>query len=160
MLVSCPYTLHNYQNSPWEQVVFDRGEWLCGTLRNYNSPYQSWTLQKERKWELVSAFQKSIRRGDKVIALRLISAMESMPTEHAYFWRRLCVIACEDVGPADDCLAAFVIACATSLRKNTEPSSHDRLVADKSVCGADNSNVGGSHTGRGPGGPGRSRRRS
>jgi hypothetical protein len=30
-----------------------------------------------------------------------------------YFWRRLCVIACEDVGPADDTLAAFVVACAT-----------------------------------------------
>jgi MgsA AAA+ ATPase C terminal len=70
-------------------------------------------LGKERKWELVSAFQKSIRRGDKKVALRLVSAMDSMPEEFAYFWRRLCVIACEDIGPADDTLAAFVVACST-----------------------------------------------
>ena len=36
-----------------------------------------------------------------------------MPEEYAYFWRRLCVIACEDVGPADDVLASFVVACST-----------------------------------------------
>jgi hypothetical protein len=47
------------------------------------------------------------------MALRLISAMDSMPEQYAYFWRRLCVIACEDVGPADDTLAMFVVACAT-----------------------------------------------
>ena len=32
--------------------------------------------------------------------LHLLSAIEGMPEEYAYFWRRLCVIACEDVGPA------------------------------------------------------------
>ncbi len=77
------------------------------------APPREFALRKERKWELVSAFQKSIRRGDKVMALRLASAMDSVPEEYAYFWRRLCVIACEDVGPADDVLASFVVACAT-----------------------------------------------
>jgi len=47
------------------------------------------------------------------MALRLLSAIESMPEEYVYFWRRLCVIACEDVGPADDVLASFVAACST-----------------------------------------------
>jgi len=70
-------------------------------------------LAKERKWELVSALQKSIRRGEKEMALHLLSAIDAMPEEYAYFWRRLCVIACEDVGPADDVLAAFVVACST-----------------------------------------------
>ena len=125
MLSTCPHTLHNYQNSAWGHAMFEGWECLCGSLRNYDAPYDTWTFEKERKWELVSAFQKAIRRGDKWIALRLIAAMQSMPTERAYFWKRLCVIACEDIGPADDCLAAFAIACAASVRKNAEPSSHD-----------------------------------
>jgi replication-associated recombination protein RarA len=53
---------------------------------------------------LVSAFQKAIRRGDKVMALPLVSAMHSLPEEYGYFWKRLWVIACEDVGLADDTL--------------------------------------------------------
>jgi hypothetical protein len=86
---------------------------LTTNLRDYEAPCRSLAINAERKWELVSAFQKSIRRGDEQMALRLISAMDSMPEEYAYFWRRLCVIACEDVGPADDVLASFVVACAT-----------------------------------------------
>jgi hypothetical protein len=85
MLITCPYTLHDYQNSAWRKSVFEGWEGLCVSLRNYNAPYGTWTFENERKWELVSAFQKAIRRGDKWVALRLISAMESMPTERAYF---------------------------------------------------------------------------
>lgn len=105
--------LLHYQQSRWGDPVLERWASLCVGLRDYEVPGRGWAIAKERKWELVSAFQKSIRRGDKQMALRLISAMSSMPEEHAYFWRRLCVIACEDIGPADDVLATFVVACAT-----------------------------------------------
>jgi hypothetical protein len=87
--------------------VSERWVSLCDGLREYQAPHRGLAIAKERKWELVSAFQKSIRRGDKQIALRLVSAMDRMPTEWAYFWRRLCVIACEDIGPGDDTLTAF-----------------------------------------------------
>lgn len=86
---------------------------LCAGLRDYEAPRRSLVISKERKWELVSALQKSIRRGNKQVALCLVSAMDGMPDEYAYFWRRLCVIACEDVGLADDVLASFVVVCAT-----------------------------------------------
>jgi hypothetical protein len=86
---------------------------LCDALRQYDAPSARLVLARERKWEMVSALQKSIRRGDKEIALHLLSAIDGMPEEYAYFWRRLCVTACEDVGLADDVLAAFVVACAT-----------------------------------------------
>ena len=60
----------------------------------------------------------AISRGDKAMALHLASAMYNMPGEGAYFLRRLCVIACEDVGPADDILTSFVIACAAEASVN------------------------------------------
>jgi hypothetical protein len=94
-------------------TVSERWVSLCDGLREYQAPPRGLAIAKERKWELVSAFQKSIRRGDKQIALRLISAMDSMPTEYPYFWRRLCITACEDIGPADETLAVFVLACST-----------------------------------------------
>jgi replication-associated recombination protein RarA len=103
------HELLSYPKSRWNEAVSNRWVSLCASLRDYEAPCKSVTINKERKWELVSALQKSIRRGDKQAALRLISAMDSMPEEYAYFWRRFCVIACEDVGPADDncCPRAF-----------------------------------------------------
>jgi hypothetical protein len=44
-----------------------------------------------------------------------------------YFWRRLCVIACEDVGPADDVLASFVVACSTVFPPKKTGSENYRL---------------------------------
>ena len=85
---------------------------LCDGLLAYKAPPKSLTLSPRRKWELVSALQKSIRRGDCDSALTALSAMDGIPHEYPYFWRRLCVIACEDIGFADDELATFVIACS------------------------------------------------
>jgi hypothetical protein len=117
-----------YPESRWGEAVSERWVSLCAGLREYRASPRGLAIVKERKWELVSAFQKSIRRGDKQIALRLVSAMDRMPTEWAYFWRRLCVIACEDVGPADETLAAFVIACSTIFPpKKTGPQNYDLL---------------------------------
>ncbi len=78
------------------------------------------SVVRNRKWELVSAFQKAIRRGDWETTSSVISAMEASPEEYRYFWKRLCVIACEDVGPADDVLVKFTLACcSTFCRKST-----------------------------------------
>jgi hypothetical protein len=120
--------LSGYREFRSGEAVSERWVSLCAGLRDYQAPSRSLAIKKARKWELVSAFQKSIRRGDKQIALRLISAMDGMPTEYAYFWRRLCVIACEDIGPADDTLAAFVVVCSTVfLPKKTGAKNYDLL---------------------------------
>jgi MgsA AAA+ ATPase C terminal len=105
--------LLGYTRSSWGIRASERWVSLCTGLRDYRPPCRTLEINKERKWELVSAFQKSLRRGDKAMALRLVSAMDNMPEEYAYFWRRLCVVASEDVGPADDEFASFVIACAS-----------------------------------------------
>jgi|SRR5271157_549633 len=122
------HELLKYPQNTWGHPVSERWEALCLGMRDYQSPCRSFAINKERKWELVSAFQKSIRRGDKPMALRLVSAMDGMPEEYAYFWKRLCVIVCEDVGPADDTLASFVVACATVFPpKVTGSKSYDLL---------------------------------
>lgn len=128
MLDRCFQELLCYQDFRWGQAVSERWMSLCDGLRDYRAPDKSLTIEKERKWELVSAFQKAIRRGDKHIALCLVAAMDSLPTEWAYFWRRLCVIACEDIGPADDTLAAFIVACSTIFPpKKTGGKNYDLL---------------------------------
>src|SRR5713101_9412864 len=120
--------LLSYPESRWGDTASNRWVSLCTGLRDYQAPCTSVAINKERKWELVSAFQKSIRRGDKQMALGLISAMDSMPEEYAYFWRRLCDIACEDVGPADDNLAAVGVACATVFTpKKTGNKNYDLI---------------------------------
>src|SRR5947207_13706787 len=73
---------------------------LCSSLSKYQPPSGDVVIKKERKWELASAFQKAIRRANKATALRLISGIANMPDQYGYFVRRMCVIACEDVGPA------------------------------------------------------------
>jgi hypothetical protein len=105
--------LYRYPEVMWATRASDKWVSLCDALRQCDAPLGRLVLAAERKWELVSALQKSIRRGEKQMALHLLSTIDSMPEEYAYFWRRLCVIACEDVGPGDDVLASFVVACAT-----------------------------------------------
>ena len=119
--------LLGYPANRWGAVPSSRWLSLCADLRDYQPPSPTLMIDSERKWELVSALQKSIRRGDKEMALRLISATNGMPDECAYFWRRLCVIACEDVGPADDVLASFVIACSTVFPPKKTGSGNYKL---------------------------------
>jgi hypothetical protein len=105
--------LLQYPEKFWAIPPTNRWASLCAELSRYQPPISEWVLQnRERKWELVSAFQKAVRRGDKATALRLISGMEGMAEEWPYFWRRLCTTVCEDVGPADPELTRFVIACS------------------------------------------------
>jgi hypothetical protein len=125
-LVEDRQQLDNYQENRWGECLSNAWVTLSCSQREYKAPCRSFAINKERKWELVSAFQKSIRRGDKEMALRLTSAMDSMPAEYAYFWKRFCVTACEDVGPANDTLASFVIACSTVFPpKRTGSKNYD-----------------------------------
>jgi hypothetical protein len=120
--------LNRYPEVMWATPTPDRWVFLCDALRQYNAPMGRLMLPRERKWELVSALQKSIRRGERELTLHLLSAINSMPEEYAYLWRRLCVTVCEDVGAADDVLAAFVIACSTVFPpKKTGSKNYDLL---------------------------------
>jgi hypothetical protein len=130
MLSSQFQELIAYPETRWTDGPTDRWRSLCDDQLAYKTSCTgTFLMDKERKWELVSAFQKSIRRGDKEMALHLVSAMDSMPEEYAYFWRRLCVIACEDVGPADDVLASFVVACSTVFPAKKTGNENRKIIS-------------------------------
>jgi hypothetical protein len=105
--------LRAYRNK-WPEMA-DEKFWdaACSALELYAPPPKSLTIKNpERKWELVSAYQKTVRRGDLPLALRLVSAMCSLPGELPYFWRRICTTAAEDIGPGDDGVMNLVMACS------------------------------------------------
>src|SRR6266699_6175043 len=105
--------LLTYPERCFGQPALQKWVYLCSSLSTYQAPSLNFPIEKARKWELVSALQKAIRRADKATALKLISGIANMPEEYGYFWRRMCVIACEDIGPADDTLVRFTVGCAT-----------------------------------------------
>jgi hypothetical protein len=108
------------------------GAWnaLCHGLAMYEPPERTLRVSnKARKWEIVSAYQKSVRRGDKVLALRLVSAMSSMPEEWAYFHRRVATTLCEDVGPADVLFVLWAIAALTVFTPKRTGSANYRLIS-------------------------------
>ncbi len=69
--------------------------------------------------EIASALQKTIRRGEEEQALWFAHELE--PKFHQYLWRRLCVIACEDIGPANPNTLCIVNAARESyyFHRNT-----------------------------------------
>lgn len=71
----------------------------------------------QRKWEVVSAIQKSIRRGNLHYALRGVSAMLNTKDLDMirYLWKRITTTAAEDIGMANPQLVAFVLLCAETF---------------------------------------------
>jgi hypothetical protein len=110
----------------WGHVA--RPSWcsLCEELAGYQWTEPSQPFPFARKWELASALQKCIRRGDSTGSRKLIAQIDGISPERAYFWNRLPVIACEDVGSGASELTTFVVACA---RVFTPKKSQDVLMA-------------------------------
>ena len=106
-----------FPQAEWGQPASDRWLTWCSELKDYEPPQRSLSIRRqERKWELVSAYQKSVRRGERAQALMLVSAMDSMPAEWGYFHKRVATTFTEDVGPADRELVLFAIS---ALKCNT-----------------------------------------
>lgn len=64
----------------------------------------------DERWKLASALQKSVRRGHTHCAIRF--AVKLHAVEPAYAWKRLAIIALEDVGFGDPLSAALaLLAC-------------------------------------------------
>jgi hypothetical protein len=83
-----------------------------------------------------SALQKSIRRGDIVIARR--SAHQLYSLDRPRLWRRLAVIALEDIGIADIAVAAELTGIATisSARRLLGDDAHAIDIAITRACQA------------------------
>jgi hypothetical protein len=107
--------LLSYPQREWGTPASARWLALTDTLSTWITPCTSLTLTdpRERKWELVSAYQKCVRRGWNGWAQQLIGALHVADhTDTRYFWTRVSTTACEDVGYGDPELMRFVIACS------------------------------------------------
>jgi hypothetical protein len=126
-----------YPEYHFEEAASERWLTLCSSLSRYQTDCRNFPIDKGRKWELASALQKSIRRADNSIVLQLISGVANFPHEYGYFWKRMCVIACEDVGPAADTLVKFVIACATVFSRKKMGAENHRVLCflAEQMCG-------------------------
>jgi hypothetical protein len=120
--------------------------WCAELEQHFDDPLE-FTLKvsnPERKWELVSAYQKSVRRGHLELALKLVSAMVSMTGERTYMWRRVATTSAEDIGAGDPMVMKFVLACHSIY---TPSKLTDRMALNlwglltKLMCAAQKSRV-------------------
>jgi hypothetical protein len=86
------------------------------------------------RWLLVSALQKAIRRGRVPIAVAL--ALEVLDLNASYLWRRLCVVALEDIGFGDPLTCALVLAAASdaAVRQSLGPGRVVTLLVTMLAC--------------------------
>lgn len=84
-------------------------------VASWDMPEHSITLRdKNSLWKVSSALQKSVRRGYTALAVKYTQALFN-GGQAEYFWRRLSVIAMEDIGPANRWLCAQCIAMSRKV---------------------------------------------
>jgi len=105
--------IRDFPKQKWHLAPTEFWLQLSEALTHYTPPPSTLTVKNpDRKWEITSAYQKMIRRGDWAVAQRLVSAMFCLPAELPYFWKRVPVVAAEDIGLANVELTQFVFACS------------------------------------------------
>jgi putative ATPase len=80
-----------------------------------NDQSLAYNRDSDRKYDLTSAFIKSIRGSDPDAALYWLACMLGAGEDPRYLMRRLLILASEDVGLADPSAVCVVSACAESL---------------------------------------------
>ena len=88
-------------------------EQLADRLRRYTPPDQD-NPPLPDKWISMSLLQKAIRRGDESQALR--AGLYLLNTDYRSLWRRLVVIAWEDISFGDFDLCGMITAASGSKR--------------------------------------------
>jgi replication-associated recombination protein RarA len=79
-------------------------------------------------YEVASALQKEIRRGQEEAALYW--ALELAGQYDDFLWRRLAIVASEDVGPADNSIAVLIDVLAVNYRdvKQASQRPQERII--------------------------------
>jgi hypothetical protein len=130
--------------STQKEVEENLAIWLRARLLDYAFEAKDTFIKNEQhKWRAVSALQKAIRRGHVETALRMANGLHGLDWE--YVWRRMTVIALEDIGVADIPLVAAIVwvsgkrqwrvnngGCLHYLYMLVEMMTHS--VKDRSVC--------------------------
>jgi hypothetical protein len=64
MFFACLEELASYQEFKFSVPVSEQWVSFCARLRDYQAPLKgSFAIEKQRKWELVSAFQRQFAEG-------------------------------------------------------------------------------------------------
>lgn len=100
-------------------------EQLAGHLDGYSPPTSSQAYLPDQ-WIALSLMQKAIRRGDTPQAIRAASYLNNL--DYRMLWRRLVVIAWEDIGVGDPDLC-FMVTAAAGSRKWRQQHGGDWSVA-------------------------------
>lgn len=80
-----------------------------------NDQHLAYHRHSDRKYDLTSAFIKSIRGSDPDAALYWLACMLAAGEDPRYLMRRLLISASEDIGLADPSAIAVVTSCAQAL---------------------------------------------
>ena len=133
----------NKHSAPWEGITWDRttlnnslgqaadpNAMLVGDVASYEQHLLSlldhallgyepeipttFIPEPSIKWRVISALQKSIRRGLPEIGIKMANAL--LDFDERYFYRRLPVIAMEDIGLANISLVSLVLAVSNKKR--------------------------------------------
>lgn len=124
--------LAGYPSTIWKASSPDNWAFLVNqfsALDSENKLPTMHSLNPDRKWEVVSAYQKAIRRGDQTVAMKMVSAINCRPEFLDYFWRRMIVTAAEDIGPANPGLMAFVMAAFEVFKPKKAPDIQRQVMA-------------------------------
>lgn len=129
MVPALLHLLHDFPQTAWHEPETERWHRWCTALAGYTPPPVSLQVRNlDRKWEIVSAYQKCVRRGLVKRAQWLVGgAVGQDRTWWEYLWRRVCTTACEDVGYGDVELMNFVIA-ASSIWTPSKPAGDQYAV--------------------------------
>jgi len=92
------------------------------TQDNMFGSYKPRTKNDYQLDEVVSAMQKAIRRGDETNAL--FFALECFPNYAAYCWRRLLVVAVEDI-ESPNAIAYTNASCSAFFHNNDKKKAED-----------------------------------
>ncbi len=121
----------------WTEYLKER---LAEGLASHQSPKQKYQSLPER-WIAMSLMQKAIRRSDTQEALR--AGLYLLNVDYRIFWRRLCVIAWEDISFGGFDLCGMVTATSGSKRWRAKVGGEWRVASYliEQLCNAQKNRV-------------------
>lgn len=99
-----------------EQIPEFLNENVTGRIRGLEYDETPIDVPEDYKWKLISALQKTIRRGDVATSLGLAKALNGINS--AYLWRRLRIITFEDIGAINPIMLAVVAHLSVKKNRN------------------------------------------
>lgn len=119
---------------PQEQYPFFLEAKISGMIRDKQYDETPVHSPEEYKWKMISALQKTIRRGDKQTSFLLAKGLAHIDT--AYVWRRLRIVAYEDIGSCNPLMLGIISHLSKKVNRNPFGEMRTLLWAVEELCDA------------------------